>query len=251
MIIDAVTGDDLKYLSFPLFNSERALSILGRLSSVGMVDIELKRIVGKGHKSVVLSGSLSGGKRVAIKVLRTDTMEDRLIREAKFLKMANSISIGPRLIATDKYFIVMEMIEGERFTGWLKRETKPEIIKEVVGSALRQTWKLDSIGLDHGELSNPDDHLIVGEASVTILDFESGSVMRRPKNFTSLFQYLFVRSPRAAELGWFFGISSQEEAISIAKDYRRSHPSDPIECLNHISDTGPAPAPKGPFDLTP
>jgi len=236
MTTDLTTGNDLKYLSFPLFNRERALCILGLLSSAGMASIELKRIVGKGHKSVVIGGLSSDGKRVAIKVLRTDTMEDRLIREAKFLKMANFIGIGPRLMAADKYFAIMEMVEGERFDRWLARETEPERIKEVVSNALGQTSRLDYIGLDHGELSNPEDHLLVGETSVTILDFESASVMRRPKNFTSLFQYLFVRSFKSAELRWLFGISSPEEAISMARDYRRSSPRDPV--TGYMLDTG-------------
>ncbi len=63
----------------------------------------------------------------------------------------------------------------------------------MLANILGQCWRLDSIGLDHGELSKAPKHLIVdGAEQPWIFDFETASDTRKPANITAVCQYLFL-----------------------------------------------------------
>ena len=76
--------------------------------------------------------------------------------------------------------------------GQKKPGTKSEEIRLVLNNVLRECYLLDSIGLDHGELSTIDKHVIVGKNKNTIIDFESSSTNRKPSNVTGATQAILI-----------------------------------------------------------
>jgi putative serine/threonine protein kinase len=110
--------------------------------------------------------------------------------------MANSLNIGPKIIDNKKNFILMELIEGEKISTWMEKqfaikgyECKKKT-KKVLKDIMEQCYRLDNMYLDHGELTRIDNHVVVGENNVTILDFESSSINRKTANVTSITQSL-------------------------------------------------------------
>ena len=56
----------------------------------------------------------------------------------------------------------MEYIDGEKIIDWVKKpETKANEIRSVINNVLRECYLLDHAGVDHGELSMIDKHVIV------------------------------------------------------------------------------------------
>src|SRR3989475_8822135 len=92
--------------------------------------------------------------------------------------------------------LAMEFVEGLSLPLWLeslKGRGRRARVRGMVKPLLEQCLRMDAYGLDHGELSRAHKNVIVSNDNwARILDFESASVMRRPSNFTSLAQYLFL-----------------------------------------------------------
>jgi putative serine/threonine protein kinase len=79
-------------------------------------------------------------------------------------------------------------------------------VKQVLEGLLSSCFRLDAIGLDHGELSHAPKNVLVDEkGEACIVDFESASTVRRVANVTSLLQYfLFGRISRAIRVSKIF-----------------------------------------------
>ncbi len=150
-------------------------------------------ILGKGYVGVVVLVK-RGSKEVALKIRRTDSQRKNMKNESILLKLVNSVKVGPKLIDVSKNFLVMEYLEGEKFSNWiemLKGAGSTKKLKSTIKSALEDCYRLDQIGFDHGELSNISKHVIVGKTKVSLIDFESSSTKRRPSNVTSITQAFF------------------------------------------------------------
>src|SRR3989442_9749481 len=116
--------------------------------------------------------------------------------EAEHLKSADPMGGGPRCGGESADVLAMEFVEGLSLPLWLeslKGKGRRARVRHVVKPLLEQCVRMDAYGLDHGELSRAHKNVIVSnDDRARILDFESASVMRRPSNFTSLTQYLFL-----------------------------------------------------------
>jgi putative serine/threonine protein kinase len=159
-------------------------------SSIGGV-----RVLGKGYRSIVVLVETSRGLAAA-KIRRVDSTREGLIHEAMMLKLANTVSVGPRLYGFTDDVILMEYIPGSNILDWISSEDDADRIRYAARILLGQAYRLDRVGLDHGELSRAERHIIVkptGEP--VIIDFESASIHRRPRNLTSIVQYIAFRIP--------------------------------------------------------
>ena len=76
--------------------------------------------------------------------------------------------------------------------GQKKPETKSQEVRSVLNNVLRECYLLDDAGLDHGELSTIDKHVIVSKNRNTIIDFESSSLDRKPSNVTGATQGILI-----------------------------------------------------------
>jgi len=160
-------------------------------------------VLGKGYVGVVVLAHTKSGT-VALKIRRTDADRSGMIREAEMLQMANSVNVGPKLIDFTENFLTMEFVDGTLLPKWVRKVLETTVtakIRKVVRDLMEQSWRLDEIGLDHGELSRASKHIMVdSEDKAYILDFETASLNRKASNVTSICQYLFMRSEIAETL---------------------------------------------------
>src|SRR3990170_3084464 len=107
------------------------------------------------------------------------------------------------------------------FSRWSLWRGRKKRVKTTVKTMLEQCRKLDSLGLDHGELSRAHKNVLVtGDDRPWILDFESASISRRPSNFTSLTQYLFLGGGMARKVCRVLGPVEREELLKCLRRYK-------------------------------
>ncbi len=220
-------------LSWPRFDQELAEGRLEELRGLGVEAyvprgeqrIGVVPVLGKGRVGVVFA-ALFMGCVVAVKARRTDSDRGSMEGEAVILKMANRVGVGPGVLASSDDFIVMELVEGEYLPDWLEGLGPGDgsLLRVVLGGRLGKARRLDSIGLDHGELVRPRRHVIVSGDEPRIIDFESASTARRPSNVTSLSHFLFLGGGAAGIVGGFLGFG-RGELVEALRAYKRE-PSD-------------------------
>lgn len=189
----------LCYPHFSLCNLQDRLRQASQLKISNFILSEVEsgsvksRVLGVGHVGVVVKAKVEGFT-VAVKIRRVDADRDSLEGEAKNLEYVNNWGIGPKLYSWSRDFIVMEYVDGVSLSEWLLRVDSVDSLKRVVLELLRQCRLLDLIGVDHGELSRPYRHVLISRSGrVYILDFESASQRRRPRNLSSIASYLFFK----------------------------------------------------------
>ncbi len=193
-------------------------------------------ILGKGYVGVVVIAK-KGNKEVALKIRRTDSQRKNMKNESVLLKLVNSVKVGPKVFDVSKNFLVMEYLEGEKFSNWiesLKGTGSAKKLKSTIKNILEDCYRLDQIGFDHGELSNISKHVIVGKSKVSLIDFESSSTKRRPSNVTSIAQAFFIGSGISRKTQKIFKSSSKEKIIQALKSYKQEKSQENFEQLLKI-----------------
>lgn len=189
----------------------------------GPLRVDKVSLLGKGVAAMVVVGIIDG-RKVALKIRRVDSRRGDMVNEAKMLQTANSVDVGPRYVGATSDVLAMELVEGQRLPVWLsnlKGRGRKKRVKTAVKTMLEQCRKLDSIGLDHGELSRAHKNvLVMGDDRPWILDFESASNSRRPSNFTSLTQYLFLGGGMARKVHRVLGPVEREELLKCLRQYK-------------------------------
>jgi len=192
------------------------------ISFTGPLQIEKCHILGKGYVGMVVLAK-KRSRVVALKIRRTDSPRKNMTNEAKLLKTANKLEIGPKFIKNSKNFLIMEYIDGEKIIDWAKKsETKAKEIRSVVKNVLRECFLLDDAGLDHGELSTIDKHVIVNKKGNTIIDFESSSVNRKPSNVTGATQGILIGTGLAKIIQKKIKIPSKKKIIYLIRVYKKN-----------------------------
>jgi len=180
-------------------------------------------VLGKGCVGIVVR-ALIDKKRVALKIRRVDADRIGMQHEAEMLKTANKVGVGPRLIGKSENFLLMVFVEGSLLPEWVERlkgRGTRNRIRHVLRDVLEQCWRLDEIGLDHGELSRAPKHIIIGrDNEAHIVDFETASLQRRVSNVTSICQYLFLGSQLAKTMRRRLGKVDDDALIAALRDYK-------------------------------
>jgi putative serine/threonine protein kinase len=162
---------------------------ISRLLFKGSGSIDGIQVLGKGCVGIAVQALLAKIP-VAVKIRRLDADRSSLLEEARYLRLANSVDVGPALITATQNFLVMQLVNGLPLFKWAERTRKRLVIKSVLRQLLFDCFKLDAIGLDHGELSHAPRNVLVNQRNEPcIVDFESASTSRRVANVTSLIQY--------------------------------------------------------------
>lgn len=195
----------------------QALEFAGKASAFNV------SVLGKGYVGIVVVAYLNG-QRVALKMRRVDADRQSLEHEAELLIKANNTDVGPKFIAATNDFLLMQLIDGDLLYDWLETQRGKELVRKVLVDILEQCWRLDEIGLDHGELSKAPKHLLVDKASKPfIVDFETASVERKVANVTAVCQFLFAgNSTVAATVAETFGERNRLELIDALKAYKKN-----------------------------
>jgi putative serine/threonine protein kinase len=225
---------DEKYASvlcYPKYDPDEAAKRVNQLNRLGVKAIHFigdKRafdipILGRGHVGIVVVAITKTG-RTALKIRRLDADRKEMQHEAEMLAKANSVGIGPRLIATERDFLLMEFIDGTLLPDWtttLKGRGARKRIRVVLRDILEQCYQLDHARLDHGELSRAPKHVIIDKVDKPhIVDFETASTTRRTSNVTSISQYLFIKSQLAGILRGKLGELDHELLVAALRDYK-------------------------------
>ena len=219
-----------KILTFPKGKQseiEKRLTELRKIgithvSFTGPLQVEKCHILGKGYVGMVVLAKKDKNV-VALKIRRIDSPRKNMVNEAKLLKTANKIDIGPKFIKNSKNFLIMEYIEGEKIIDWAKKpETRSGEICSVLNNVLRECYLLDSIGLDHGELSTIDKHVIIGKNKNTIIDFESSSTNRKPSNVTGATQAILIGTGLAKIIQKKIKLPTKSKIISLTREYKKN-----------------------------
>ena len=233
-----------KILGYPNATNRQIKSRINELEKLKIKSICLTgpttignlKILGKGYVGLVVLVK-RGNKEVALKIRRTDSQRENMKNESILLKLVNSVSVGPKMIDVSKNFLVMEYIEGKKFSDWiemLKGSGSAKQLKSTIRNVLEDCYRLDQIGFDHGELSNISKHVIVGKNKVVLIDFESSSTKRRPSNVTSITQAFFIGSGIAKHAQKIYKNSSKEKIIFALKSYKQEKTRDNFEKLLKI-----------------
>jgi putative serine/threonine protein kinase len=193
---------------------------VGYLEFCGDKQVLNLHVLGKGCVGIVAVAYV-GGKKVALKIRRVDADRSRMQREAALLRKANSVGVGPKLLAVSRNFLAMQFVDGCLLPEWLGKCQGKEKTRRALRSVLEQCWRLDEAGLDHGELSHAPKHVIVDrKAEPFIVDFETASVKRRPSNVTSICQFLFMGSETAKKVGEKLGARDWKAIVATLRRYK-------------------------------
>ena len=206
------------------------------VSFTGTTTIGKLEILGKGYVGVVVLAK-RGNKKVALKIRRLDSQRSEMKSEAKLLRLVNTVNVGPKLFDFSKNFVVMEYLEGEKISNWVKSLNgvgSSKKLKDTIRSVLEDCFRLDQIGFDHGELSSISKHVIVGDTKSTLIDFESSSTKRRVSNVTSITQAIFIGSGIAKKVQRIYKIPSKEKIIEVLRTYKQEQSRDSFENLLKI-----------------
>jgi len=177
-------------------------------------------VLGKGCVGIVTI-AYRNQEKIAIKIRRVDADRGKMQNEAKMLKKANSVYVGPRLLGVSKNFLLMQFIDGTPFPEWLDKQRKNILIRKVLREVLEQCWRLDNAGLDHGELSYAPKHIIIDKENCPfIVDFETASLKRKTSNVTSICQFLFLSGLIAQKVAEKLDIQERKALFSLVEALR-------------------------------
>jgi putative serine/threonine protein kinase len=212
-------------ISLPLARSRiRQLERLGveELIFEGHTKIGRLGILGLGTVGIVVRARVGENVR-ALKVRRTDANRPDMEQEVRITSMVNKLGIGPTVYGHTKDFMLMKLLDYVELEEWLRglrglgtRETA----RTLVHSILNQCRKLDLMGIDHGQLSNLRKHAVVAEGVPWIVDFESASTSRKPRNVTTAAQNLFIGGKLSPRLRRVLGIRDVSPLLTLLSDYK-------------------------------
>ena len=217
-------------LCYPRVSDAELQNRLGELREHGVIALEFAGktsaynvpVLGKGFVGIVVIAHLDG-QRVALKIRRVDADRLGLQHEAQMLAKANSVHVGPKLRGVSKNFLLMQLIDGAVLPEWLDANKEQAHVRGVLNDVLEQCWRLDTAGLDHGELSKAPKHILVDEQQKPwIVDFETASVNRKVSNVTSVCQFLFTSGNAVARaVAEVLGAVNREEIICALRLYKK------------------------------
>ena len=219
-----------KILGFPKPTKKEITSRIQEMKKLGIksvsfngpTELEGLKILGKGYVGVVILAKIKNDI-FAVKIRRIDAPRKRMQDEARFQKIANEVNVGPKLVQASKNFLVMEYIKGEKIIDWVKKsDIKSGEIRDVINNVLRDCFLLDYAGLDHGELSTIDKHVIVGENTTTIIDFESSSTKRKSSNVSAAVQAIFIGTGLAKIIKKKINVPTKTKIINLIRRYKKN-----------------------------
>ncbi len=194
-----------------------AVEFSGKASAYGVS----ASLLGKGFVGIVVV-AIRKGQKVALKIRRVDADREDLLHEAEMLSKANSVSVGPKLVGASKNFLLMRFIDGDLLPVWLKMAHEKAMTQTVLGDVLEQCFRLDAIGLDHGELSKAPKHVIVDKKQKPwIVDYETSSDARKPANVTAISHFLFTSAGETARtVAAALGKRNKDEIVKALQKYK-------------------------------
>lgn len=236
-----------RLLTYPRFDEGQYVARLEELRGLGVTSLVTggrttiggTRIAGKGNVGLVMRAE-AGGRMCALKIRRLDANRGSMREEARLHAIANGVGVGPLLLGHSENFMLMEYAGERSIADWAAFDGG-NIDKKSAGtvarSVLEQCYRLDRAGIDHGELSHLDNHVIVSDDGdrATVIDFESASTGRKMGNVSAAGQSLFVSGVVAASVGKVLAVD-KDRAIAALKKYKWEQTRENFDALLSIVD---------------
>ena len=213
-------------MTYPRYSDKEHLLRVAELLSLGVTEILLggrtlvanAHVAGKGQVGIVVRARVEN-KVYALKVRRTDANRETMDGEVRLHRIANGAGVGAELYSHSANFILMEFVKGANIVQWAENADKEQARKATV-SILEQCYRLDRAGVDHGELSRVDRHIIVDDKDrPTVIDFESASTGRKMSNVSAAGQALLVYGPVATMRNRLVPVE-RNAAVAALKKYK-------------------------------
>lgn len=223
--LDIASPELVPFITYPRYSECEYKDRITEMESLGITSIMLGGrssingtcVAGKGQVGLVLRAKI-GRKTCALKIRRIDADRKTMDEEARLLKIANDAGVGPRLEGHTNNLIAMGFVDGQNIFDWVDGVASNKL-RKMTRSVLEQCYDLDRAGLDHGELSRLDRHVIVSDNPI-IIDFESASTTRKTGNVTASAQSIFLHGAVAARVRKTLQ-ADREKALFALKTYKR------------------------------
>jgi len=179
-------------------------------------------ILGLGTVGIVVK-CMSRGSEHALKIRRRDANRPNLNEEYRLTLLANRAGVGATVYGHSKDFMIMEFLDSVELSDWLRSLSGGGTrlrAREMLHGLLNQCRKLDILGVDHGQLSNLRKHVVVAKGQPWIIDFETASRSRRPKNVTAAAQYLLVGGRISPLVRRLLGVKDIERVLASLRGYK-------------------------------
>jgi len=213
-------------ISYPRFSAEGYAERIYEMKSLGITSIMLggrtmlsgTAVAGKGCVGLVVKACIDR-EICALKIRRIDADRKSMDEEARLLKAANAAGAGPQIEAHTKNLIAMKFEDGPSIFEWANTAPKDRV-RSMTKAILEQCHALDLAGLDHGELSRLDRHVIMSH-SPCIIDYESASTARKTCNVTAAAQSIFLYGAVAERIKKTLGAPEMASVISALRVYKQ------------------------------
>lgn len=228
---DLVRTPYVRVLTYPRISLREAKSRIRQLRKLevselvfeGRTKIGRLGVLGIGTVGVVVRAT-AGGTDCALKIRRTDANRPDMDEEVKITRLANRVGVGPRVFGSTKEMILMQLLRAQELGDWLKAQGGPgrrDRARGVVHALLNQCRKLDIMGIDHGQLSTLRKHAVMSGGEPWIIDFESASTSRRPRNVTTAAQHILIGGAIAPSMRRALGLREGGDIMRLLSDYKR------------------------------
>ena len=205
------------------------------LEDEGITDIEK---LTKGHRGIIYTGKLNKTK-VAVKTKNPESKAmGRIYNEARWLRLLNKYSIGPKIIMHDKDYFIYKFAKGMFFPEFIEKNNKTKI-KQIIKEIFNQCFKLDQLKINKEEMHHPYKHIIIDKkpilidarkskisgihktTKVVLLDFERTHKTLKPQNVTQFCQY--ITSGNLAKILKSKGFRiSKAKIVNLAGKYKKN-----------------------------
>jgi len=183
------------------------------------------RVVGKGYASIaVLAWNKYYGLGL-LKIRRLDSRRESFEYEGMILDYLDKTGYTPTLYLWHRDYIFMEYLHRcigiDKALDQCIEGRDRECLKKIVKRTVRALYLFDKLGVDHGELNRPYEHILWCSGEVKVIDWESSRLRSKCHNLTSFISYLVYRYRFRREAMELLGIEL-EEVIHTLRLYKKS-----------------------------
>ncbi len=233
----------LNVLTYPKPNLRVAKGRIAQLKKLGVSKIIFEGKTRIGRLGLLGIGTVglvvkveATGVVYALKIRRTDANRESMDSERRLTQMANKVGVGPHGIGATRDFLLMELVRGAEVDDWLmtvRGAGSRARVRELMHSILNQCRKMDIVNLDHGQLSNLRKHVVIADDRPVIIDFESASLNRKPKNVTTAAQYLLIGGRVSKKIRRILGMKKVDSVLKALSLYKRDMSDESYASLLH------------------
>ena len=182
------------------------------------------RLLGRGWAGNVFA-AIWRGELVAVKVTAPDSRRPTILRECLLATLASAAGVAPRVYACSLHAMIMRLVRGPRLSAYQPRARWEAYL--VVRRLLYKAYLLDRLGVDHGELTRPGGQVLLEDNEPYIIDYDSASAARRPRNVTRLAAGL-------SRIEWVRSIARPSSDPAVREALRRYRAEPTLENLEAV-----------------